>query len=110
MRTITLVLPDDVNVSEEEIRQLLAAKLVEEGRLSLEQAKQWPTPEVGTPGKPAATEAEAAEIKHLIGLYYAEKATRLVDELWEQHEWTAETMHEWIREHMRTPYRRDSAA
>lgn len=110
MKKITLVLPDNLNISEEEVRQLLAAKLVQDGRLSPEQAKQWPASEAtALIGRPT-TEAEAAEIKHLVGLYYAEKATRLFDELWDQNGWTAETMQEWVQEHMRTPYQRDSAA
>ena len=110
MKSITLVLPDDFNLTEEEARQMLAAKLVETGRLSAKQAEQWPATQTVKLVDRPMTEADAAEIKHLIGLYYAEKAANMVDELWEKNGWTAETMHNWVQEHMRTPYRRESAA
>lgn len=89
---------------------MLAAKLVEAGRLSATQAKQWATARINTAVDKPIAETDAAEIKHLIGLYYAEKAANMVDELWEKNAWTAETMHSWVQEHMRTSYRRESAA
>ena len=52
-------------------------------------------------GRPVSPE-EAADIRHLIGLYYAERAADLVDGQWDKNGWTAATMHEWVREHLRT--------
>ena len=57
-------------------------------------------------GRPVSPE-EAVDIRHLIGIYYAERAADLVDEQWDENGWTAATMHEWVREHLRTtPTRR----
>ena len=57
-------------------------------------------------GWPVSLE-EAADIRHLIGIYYAERAADLVDEQWDKNGWTAATMHDWVREHLRTaPTRR----
>ncbi|HEX8350211.1 MAG TPA: hypothetical protein VF598_09620 [Hymenobacter sp.] len=108
MKTITLQLPDNLNLSEEDIRQLLAAKLVETGQISPEQAVQWPATEAASLANHPMTEAEAAEIKHLIGLYYAEKATAAMDALWEKNGWTAETMEQWLTEKMRSSDRKAS--
>ena len=52
---------------------------------------------------------EVADIRHLIGLYYAERATAQVDELWDKNGWTAETRCDWLREHMRTAHGRPAA-
>ncbi len=108
MKTITLHLPDSLNLSEEEIRKLLAAKLVEAGQLSPEQAEQWPATETAKLVGHPTTEAEASEIKHLIGLYYAEKATAAMDALWDENGWTAETMEQWLTERMRSSTRKAS--
>jgi len=56
-------------------------------------------------GRPVSAE-ELADIRHLIGLYYAERAADLVDAQWVEEGWTAETMHEWLREHLRTSHGR----
>lgn len=36
---------------------------------------------------------EEADIRQLIGLYYAERAADLVDEQWDENGWTPENMH-----------------
>ncbi|UYZ63368.1 hypothetical protein [Hymenobacter weizhouensis] len=100
MKTIVLQLPDSVLLSEQELQELLLQKLAEKASVGQQ-------PDSATVQVPAK---DADEIRHLIGLYYAEKAANLVDKLWDENGWTAETMHAWVQEHMRTPYRRESAA
>ncbi len=41
-------------------------------------------------------------IKRLMVQYFAEKITQQMDLLWEENNWTAETMHEWAKEHLRS--------
>jgi hypothetical protein len=50
------------------------------------------------------SEQELIDIKNLIARYYAEKASDQMDRLWEERGYTDETMQEWAKEHMRTPY------
>lgn len=52
---------------------------------------------------------EEADIRQLIGLYYAERAADLVDAQWDENGWTPETMHRWVREHLRTAHGRQGA-
>ena len=40
-------------------------------------------------------EKELMELKTLIGQYYADKATREADRLWDERGYTQETMNEW---------------
>lgn len=47
-------------------------------------------------------EDQLKEIKELLSRYFAEKATEEMDRLWEQNNWSDETMREWTNEHMRT--------
>lgn len=101
MSTCVLALPDELHLSEQEVQTLLADKLVEIGRISPEAARNW---------QQAARPKDAVEIQRLVALYYAAKATAAVDALWDEKGWTADTMQEWLNEHMRTPYRPDPAA
>jgi hypothetical protein len=50
------------------------------------------------------TEQELMEIKNLLARYYADKASDEMDRLWEERGYTDQTMQEWTKEHMRTPY------
>ena len=49
---------------------------------------------------------ELLEVKHILSAYFAEKATREMDKLWDEKQWSHETMQQWLNEHMRTPYKR----
>lgn len=108
MKSVTVQLPDSVELSEAEIQQLVLTK-------SAERQSGQNTPKHNEPLAVAARSerpippAEEAELRQLIGLYYAERATRLVDEQWDENGWTAETMHEWLREHLRTAHGRPTA-
>ena len=105
MKTVTLALPDSVELSEAQIQALVLAIIGEQGNSA------------SLPG-PADLEAllhrpvpahEEADIRHLIGLYHAERAADLVDDQWDTNRWTAETMHEWVCEHLRTAHGRNAA-
>ena len=50
-------------------------------------------------------EEELEDIRDLLSNYFAEKATREMDRLWDEQGWTNETMDEWLKEHKRTPYK-----
>jgi hypothetical protein len=50
-------------------------------------------------------ENQVIEIKQLLSNYFADKATEEMDRLWEENNWTEETMKEWSNEHLRTPYK-----
>lgn len=41
-------------------------------------------------------------IKRLMVQYFAEKITQQMDMLWEENNWTAQTMHEWAAGHIRS--------
>jgi hypothetical protein len=45
------------------------------------------------------------EIKDMLALYFAKEATKEMDKLWQQNGWSNETMKEWSKTHMRTPYK-----
>ena len=45
------------------------------------------------------------EIKQLLSNYFADKASEEMDRLWDENNWTEETMKEWSNEHLRTPYK-----
>jgi hypothetical protein len=47
------------------------------------------------------SEEQLSEIRNLLANYFAEKASDQMDLLWEQNNWSEETMHEWGKEHMR---------
>lgn len=105
MKSVTVQLPDSVDLSEAEIQQLVLASVAAREDSSAQPAStdqnvllvRLPSP------------AEVDDIRHLIGQYYAERATQLVDELWDEKSWTADTMHKWLREHMRTAHGRPAA-
>lgn len=98
MKTIVLQLPDSVQLSEQELQEFLLQKLAE---------KASSTQQADTTAVQVRAE-DADEIRHLIGLYYAEKAANLMDKLWEQNGWTAETMEQWLSERMRSTRRKAS--
>ncbi|MBX7045489.1 MAG: hypothetical protein K1X86_06560 [Ignavibacteria bacterium] len=49
-------------------------------------------------------EKELSDIRNLIGLYYAEKLTEEANKVWDAKGWTNETMEEFLKTHVRTPY------
>jgi hypothetical protein len=50
-------------------------------------------------------ENQVLEIKQLLSNYFADKATEEMDRLWDENNWSEETMKEWSNEHLRTPYK-----
>ena len=106
MKTVTIVLPDSADLSQDDIQRLVLINI----DIAQYQAASLPGPAdlQSLLQRPVPPE-EAADIRHLIGLYYAERAADLVDEQWGENNWTAETMYEWVREHMRTTHGRHAA-
>ncbi len=51
------------------------------------------------------SEAELKEFKELLANYFAQKAQKEIDALWNQGKINEETIKQWGSEHMRTPYR-----
>lgn len=51
------------------------------------------------------SEEQLLEVKDLLATYFAEKATQEMDRLWDENEWSNETMEQWADTHLRTPYR-----
>ena len=51
------------------------------------------------------SEAELNEFKDLLARYFAEKAQKAIDALWDKGVINEETIEQWGAEHMRTPYR-----
>jgi hypothetical protein len=49
------------------------------------------------------SQKQLLEVKDLLAKYFADKATREMDKLWEEKGLTDETMDSWLNEHMRTP-------
>lgn len=106
VRKVIVLLPDSIELSEQEIKALILEKAAASQSQSFAPAG---VPELVTLlGRPVPPE-EVADIRHLIGLYYAERAADLFDALWVENNWTADTMHEWLREHMRTAHGRPNA-
>ena len=103
MKTITLTLPDSVQLNEAEIQALVLKNVAE----STSPARS--TGELSMLLGRTVSAEEVADIRHLIGLYYAERATRLVDAQWAEKGWSADTMHEWLHEHLRTSHGRAAA-
>ena len=102
MKTITLTLPDSVHFNEAEIRALVLKK-------AAENTSSDSSNELSALLNRAVSAEEMADIRHLIGLYYAERATHLVDAQWAENGWTADTMYEWLQTHMRTSHGRPAA-
>ena len=51
-------------------------------------------------------EQQVSEIKQLLAKYFAEKLTKELDHLWDENDWTNETMDSWLNEHLRTSYQK----
>ena len=51
------------------------------------------------------SEAELKEFKDLLANYFAQKAQKEIDALWDQGKINEQTIQQWGSEHMRTPYR-----
>jgi len=51
-------------------------------------------------------ENQLKEIKALLSRYFAEKASEEMDALWDENNWSDETMRSWAQEHMRTKSKR----
>ena len=51
------------------------------------------------------SEADLIELKQAIALFFAERADREMERLWENGTINEETLKSWEHEHMRTPYR-----
>lgn len=51
------------------------------------------------------SEAELNEFKDLVARFFAQKAQKAIDELWDKGVINEETIEQWGAEHMRTPYR-----
>lgn len=45
------------------------------------------------------------EIKNMLAKYFADVASREMDKLWDENDWSDDTMEEWLGEHNRTPYK-----
>ena len=52
-----------------------------------------------------STQEELDDFRDMLAHYFAEKAQKAIDELWEKGEINDQTIEEWGNEHMRTPYR-----
>ena len=101
MKTVTVELPDSVELSAAQIQTLVLRGLAQ-------QLPAGPVDLGALLGHPVPPE-EAADLRQLIGLYYAERAADLVDAQWQEHGWTPATMHDWVREHLRTTHGRPVA-
>lgn len=51
------------------------------------------------------TDEELAELQEVISNYYARKADKELDKLWEEGVITPQIIEKWGKEHMRTPYK-----
>ena len=52
-----------------------------------------------------STEAELNEFKDMVALFFAQKAQKAIDAMWDKGEIDENTINQWGNEHMRTPYR-----
>ena len=50
------------------------------------------------------SEAELNEFRDLLARYFAQKAQKAIDALWDNGVINDDTIEEWCEEHMRTPY------
>ena len=50
------------------------------------------------------SEAELNEFKDLVAHYFAQKAQKAIDAMWDEGVINADTIEQWGAEHMRTPY------
>ena len=51
-----------------------------------------------------SSETELNEFKNLVAHFFAQKAQKAIDELWDKGIINEETIEQWGAEHMRTPY------
>ena len=51
------------------------------------------------------SEAELNEFKSLLAHYFAQKAQKAIDKIWDEGIINEATIQQWGKEHMRTPYR-----
>lgn len=104
MKTVVLrvQLPDAVELTEQELEALLLEKLSEHNPPAETVSNDVTSEAVQVPAK------DAAEIRHLIGLYYADKATAAMNALWEENGWNAATVEQWLAEKMRSSARKAS--
>ncbi|MBR5803207.1 MAG: hypothetical protein IKY31_02530 [Bacteroidaceae bacterium] len=51
------------------------------------------------------SEAELNEFKDLVAHFFAQKAQKAIDALWDEGKINEDTINQWGTEHMRTPYR-----
>ena len=54
------------------------------------------------------SEEDLNEFKDLVALFFAQKAQKEIDALWEAGKISESTVEQWGSEHMRTPYRHAS--
>ncbi len=54
------------------------------------------------------SQRELDEFKNLLANYFAAKAQKAIDALWDEGVINADTIEQWGAEHMRTPYRHAS--
>lgn len=55
--------------------------------------------------KSISSESELNEFKDLVAHFFAEKAQKAIDTMWDNGLINEETINQWGAEHMRTPYR-----
>ena len=51
-----------------------------------------------------SSEADLIEFKNLLAHYFAQKAQKAIDKLWDEGAINEQTIEQWSTEHMRTPY------
>lgn len=54
-------------------------------------------------------EDELQELKKLLIAYKAHRLAVLADKAWQEKDWTEDTMQAFLKQHMRTPYRRQKS-
>ncbi|GAB3637006.1 hypothetical protein GCM10027422_25960 [Hymenobacter arcticus] len=104
MKEVTVLLPDSVELSAQEIQALILEKVATDKPFAPASTFELTM----LLGRPVLAE-ELADLRHLIGLYYAERAADLFDAEWTKNRWTAATMQDWLHEHMRTAHGRPGA-
>ena len=52
-----------------------------------------------------STEADLNEFKDMAALFFAQKAQKAIDAMWDNGEIDGNTINQWGNEHLRTPYR-----
>lgn len=50
------------------------------------------------------SDAQLNEVKSLLATYFAGKASDEMDKLWEENNWSNQTMDDWSKEDLRTKY------